>query len=139
MLEVAGRGRRLACCVILVCLALELDAAFAASTGTSRLERVLSVGWTHPGDGATLFALSDKPQPDSLAISASHRDSRKNANIMGTGLFASGIFLCSWGITSWQMKEDQCCPPRNTENVIKIVVGIVLIDAGLVYLLGGAD
>jgi len=132
-------GRRLAVCVTLFCLVLEVNSAIAFSGDASRLERVLNVGWKYPAPVTALFALGDKPQPDSLGIPAARRDGRRNRNIVGTGLFASGLFLSSWGITSWQMKEDQCCPPRNTENVIKIVVGIVLIDAGLVYLLGGAD
>jgi hypothetical protein len=139
MSEWVTGGRRLASCVTLVCLLVEVNSAVALSSNASRLERVLSVGWKHPAPVTALFALGDKPQPDSLGIPAARRDGRKNANIIGTGLFASGLFLCSWGITSWQMKDDQCCPPRNAENVIKIVVGIVLIDAGLVYLLGGAD
>jgi hypothetical protein len=66
-------------------------------------------------------------------------ESSRRSKIIGTSLFASGLFLCSWGITSWQREEDQCCPPRNTENVMKIVVGIVLINAGLIYLIGGSD
>jgi hypothetical protein len=132
-------GRRLTCCVTLFCFLVGVNSEIALSSDASRLERVLNVGWKHPVPATALFALSDKPQPDSLGIPAERRDGSRNANIVGTGLFASGIFLCSWGITSWQMKEDRCCPPRNSENVIKIVVGIVLIDAGLVYLLGGAD
>jgi hypothetical protein len=59
--------------------------------------------------------------------------------IIGGSLFASGIFLCSWGITSWQTSDTQCCPPRNTENVAKIVTGIVLLNAGLIFLLEGSD
>ena len=66
-------------------------------------------------------------------------ESSRRSKIIGTSLFTSGLFLCSWGITSWQRQEDQCCPPRNTENVMKIVVGIVLINAGLIYLIGGSD
>jgi hypothetical protein len=132
-------GRRLASCVTLFCLLVGVNSGTALSGNASRLERVLTVGWKYPAPATALFALSDKPQPDSLGFPVGRRDGRRNANIVGTGLFASGLFLCSWGITSWQMKEDQCCPPRNAENVIKIVVGIVLVDAGLVYLLGGAD
>lgn len=62
-----------------------------------------------------------------------------DARIVGTSLLSSGIFLCSWGIVSWQFEDDQCCPARNTENVLKIIVGVVLVNAGLIYLLGGAD
>jgi hypothetical protein len=72
------------------------------------------------------------------AEEAGDRGSR-NTKIIGCSLFSSGVFLCSWGISSWQLEEDQCCPARNTENVIKIIVGVVMVNAGLVYLLGGAD
>lgn len=65
--------------------------------------------------------------------------SGRNNRIVGTTLFASGIFLCSWGITEWEIQEYQCCPARNTGNVVKIVAGIVLINAGLMYLLGVND
>ena len=65
--------------------------------------------------------------------------SRRNDLIVGTSLFVSGVFLCSWGITEWEIQEYQCCPARNTGNVVKIVAGIVLINAGLTYLLGVND
>ena len=65
--------------------------------------------------------------------------SRRNDRIVGTSLFASGVFLCSWGITEWEIQEYQCCPARNTGNVVKIVAGIVLLNAGLMYLLGVND
>ncbi len=55
--------------------------------------------------------------------------------IAGASLFGSGIFLCSWGITSWETDDTQCCPTNNTQNVIKIVVGVLLLNAGLIYLL----
>ena len=61
---------------------------------------------------------------------------RENSKIVGGSFLASGVFLSGWGIISWQFEEDQCCPTRNTENVLKIVVGVVLINAGLAYLLG---
>ncbi|MGD9141502.1 MAG: hypothetical protein PVJ42_08175 [bacterium] len=57
--------------------------------------------------------------------------------IAGAVMFGSGVFLCSWGIVDWQFSDAQCCPARNTENVAKIVVGVVLINAGLVYLIAG--
>jgi hypothetical protein len=65
--------------------------------------------------------------------------SGRTAKILGSSLLVSGIFLCSWGISSWQVSEYQNCPAENTDNVIKIVVGIVLVNAGLIYLLGGND
>jgi hypothetical protein len=64
---------------------------------------------------------------------------KRQNRLIGGSLFGSGLFLCSWGITSWETSESQCCPTRNTQNVLKIVVGVVLINAGLVYLLGGFD
>lgn len=60
---------------------------------------------------------------------------RKAKRIVGISMFGSGIFLCSWGIASWQVREYQCCPPNNTQNVIKIVAGLLLLNAGLIYLL----
>jgi hypothetical protein len=62
-------------------------------------------------------------------------DEDRTRTIVGTSLFGSGIFLCSWGIASWQTDDTQCCPTNNTQNVIKIVVGLLLLNAGLVYLL----
>ena len=64
---------------------------------------------------------------------------RANAKIVGGSFFGTGVFLCAWGISSWQFKEDQCCPTRNTENILKIIVGVVLVNAGLAYLLGVLD
>jgi len=65
-------------------------------------------------------------------------DSRANT-IVGASLLGSGIFLCSWGIASWEVEEYQCCPARNTGNVVKIIAGVVLINAGLIYLLEVMD
>jgi len=151
-------GRRLASCVTLICLAVELLPAAAAPRPASRLERMVGPGagsglqpasgaWVAPASPATsrdyappiLLASGNETQADSSAAEAGRKGPSRNAKIVGTTLFATGIFLASWGITSWQRDEDQCCPPRNSENVIKITVGIVLIDAGLVYLLGGVD
>jgi hypothetical protein len=61
--------------------------------------------------------------------------SGKAKKIVGVSLLGSGIFLCSWGITSWEVREYQCCPANNTANVIKIVAGILLLNAGLIYIL----
>lgn len=63
--------------------------------------------------------------------------SDRGKKIVGAVMFGSGVFLCSWGIVDWQFSDAQCCPARNTENVAKIVVGVVLINAGLVYLIAG--
>ncbi len=59
----------------------------------------------------------------------------RERKLVGGCFLASGLFLCSWGIISWQVSEYQCCPARNTENVMKIIVGVVFINAGLYYLL----
>ena len=64
-------------------------------------------------------------------------DSGRAKKIAGAVMFGSGVFLCSWGIVDWQTSDTQCCPARNTENVAKIVVGVVLLNAGLVYLIAG--
>ena len=63
--------------------------------------------------------------------------SDRGKKVVGAVMFGSGVFLCSWGIVDWQFSDAQCCPARNTENVAKIVVGVVLINAGLVYLIAG--
>jgi hypothetical protein len=84
--------------------------------------------------------LRDGSAADSLKTPAIvPKGAGRNSKIIGSSCFASGLALCSWGIASWQVREFQDCPPRNTENVIKIVVGVVLINAGLIFLLGGAD
>lgn len=64
-------------------------------------------------------------------------ESGTGKKIAGGIMFGSGILLCSWGILDWQTSDTQCCPARNTENVAKIVVGVVLVNAGLVYLIAG--
>jgi hypothetical protein len=66
-------------------------------------------------------------------------ESKRNDTIVGSSLLVSGLFLCSWGIASWEVEEYQCCPAHNTGNVVKIVAGIVLVNAGLMYLLGVQD
>jgi hypothetical protein len=60
---------------------------------------------------------------------------RRASRIVGVSLLGSGIFLCSWGIVSWEIRDYQCCPANNTGNVVKIVAGVLLINAGLIYLL----
>jgi hypothetical protein len=63
--------------------------------------------------------------------------SERGKKIAGAVMFGSGVLLCSWGIVDWHTDDTQCCPAKNTENVAKIVVGVVLINAGLVYLIAG--
>jgi hypothetical protein len=59
--------------------------------------------------------------------------------IVGSSLIVSGLLMCSWGIASWEVEEYQCCPANNTGNVVKIVAGVMLFNAGLIYLLLGED
>ena len=74
--------------------------------------------------------------PADMEEEAPEESGKRNAKkIMGASLFGSGIFLCSWGIASWQTDDTQCCPTNNTQNVIKIVIGVLLLNAGLIYLL----
>ena len=80
------------------------------------------------------------PEPDGSGLSGDKEDARGSESgkkIAGAVMFGSGVLLCSWGIMDWQTDDTQCCPARNTENVAKIVVGVVLVNAGLVYLIAG--
>jgi len=123
-----GAGRKV---TSLVCAAVLLWSLLPAQLGAvpiSRLDRML-------GD----LGLEARPDSVKVLIASEAEGPNGNTKLIGASLFTSGLFLCSWGIVSWQLKEDQCCPPRNTENALKIIVGIVLIDAGLVYLRGGLD
>jgi hypothetical protein len=63
------------------------------------------------------------------------KDDARVSRIIGVSLLGSGLFLCSWGISAWEVEEYQCCPAHNTGNVVKIVAGVVLLNAGLIYLL----
>lgn len=77
----------------------------------------------------------------SSAKNGSQGDQRGQGSckIVAGSLFVSGLLLCSWGISSWEVEKYQCCPARNTDNVIKIVAGVLLINAGLLYLIEGCD
>lgn len=63
------------------------------------------------------------------------QEDTRTARIIGISLLGSGLFLCSWGIAEWEVEEYQCCPAHNTGNIVKIVAGVVLLNAGLIYLL----
>ncbi len=80
--------------------------------------------------------ISQNTQPDTTEKKASKAHPNR---FVGYTMLGSGLFLSSWGIVSWEMKEYQECPPSNTDNVIKIVAGILLINAALFYLFGGCD
>jgi hypothetical protein len=126
-----GRVRRAASAALLVCLlALLLPAP-----------RVLA--WPY-GVDHSIFYLDSEPDSLSPNIELSRDgegdpsgdpDRSRAKTIVGASLFGSGIFLCSLGITSWETDDTQCCPTNNTQNVVKIVVGVLLLNAGLVYLL----
>jgi hypothetical protein len=140
---VVGRSiRRLAVLAPLVAMLLAgfspllAPGARAADSHRSRLALLVRAGDVEAAADSLKVLV---PGEGSGEGQADTRAERWNAKLIGTTFFASGLFLCSWGIASWQVDEYQCCPPRNTENVIKIVVGVVLLNAGLFYLLGGAD
>jgi len=110
-----------------------------AEGGRSRLALLLGEGGAAGEDVPQADGDSLKVLIPGQARAAEDPGGRASRNLIGGSFFASGLFLCSWGIVSWQMREDQCCPPRNTENALKIIVGVVMINAGLFYFLGGAD
>ncbi len=94
-----------------------------------RLPDVSMVGESSDGGGKGNQVLAGAEEED--------EGSGTGAKIAGAIMFGSGVLLCSWGIVDWQSADTQCCPARNTENVAKIVVGVVLLNAGLVYLIAG--
>ena len=79
----------------------------------------------------------DEPGPrlEGSGVEAKGAPDARASRIIGVSLLGSGLFLCSWGISAWEVEEYQCCPAHNTGNVVKIVAGVVLINAGLIYLL----
>jgi hypothetical protein len=93
------------------------------------------------GVDQTIFAEEPGPQneprpgKEGSAVEAGEAPDSRDSKIIGVSLLGSGLFLCSWGISAWEVEEYQCCPAHNTGNVVKIVAGIVLINAGLIYLL----
>ena len=109
---------------------------------------ISSVGAWPAGVDHSIFADdppegSDEP-PGDFGSGGSGEDDRQEDDstariIVGASLLGSGILLCSWGIASWEVEEYQCCPARNTGNVVKIVAGVVLLNAGLIYLLEVMD
>ncbi len=85
-------------------------------------------------------AAGEDAEPDIVVASGAQGGTEESGTaekVVGGIMFGSGVLLCSWGIVDWQTSESQCCPAHNTENVAKIVVGVVLINAGLVYLIAG--
>jgi hypothetical protein len=107
------------------------------------LHAPIALAWPYGVDHSIFYSDSE---PDSLTPNmeflsdgeddpAGDSDRTRTRTIVGASLFGSGIFLCSWGIVSWQTDDTQCCPTNNTQNVVKIVVGVLLLNAGLVYLL----
>ncbi|MFC1799415.1 hypothetical protein ACFL2Z_00675 [Candidatus Eisenbacteria bacterium] len=126
-----GRVRKAAAYVLLICLLGML------------LPAPLALAWPY-GVDHSIFYLDSEPDSlspnveflkDGQADPSGDPDNGRAKTIVGASLFGSGIFLCSWGIASWETDDTQCCPTNNTQNVIKIVVGVLLLNAGLVYLL----
>ncbi len=97
-----------------------------------RLPDISTVGGSIEGDGMESPVLAGGD-----GDSGEEEASGTGKKIAGAVVFGSGLLLCSWGIVDWQTGDTQCCPARNTENVAKIVVGVVLVNAGLVYLIAG--
>jgi hypothetical protein len=91
------------------------------------------------GTYRSLFPVRDEGDKGGNEAEDQDGPSDRSQRILGCSLLASGLFLCSWGISSWEISEYQCCPARNTYNVVKIVSGVVLLNAGLVYLLDVDD
>ncbi|MGQ9604381.1 MAG: hypothetical protein ACUVUU_09310 [bacterium] len=85
------------------------------------------------------FEIDDSYPSIEQATTQSKALERHPSRFVGYTMLASGLFLSSWGIVSWEIREYQECPPRNTDNVIKIVAGILLINAGLFYIFAGCD
>jgi hypothetical protein len=126
-----GRAGKAASYVLLVCLLGMI------------LPVHVALAWPY-GVDHSIFYLDSEPDSlnpnmeylkDAEAGVSGDDDTNRTRTIVGTSLFGSGIFLCSWGIASWETDDTQCCPTNNTQNVIKIVVGLLLLNAGLVYLL----
>lgn len=126
-----GRAGRLVSWLLLACVPAALMPADTA------------VAWPYGVDHSIFYLDSE---PDSLKPAMELSDGTADAGqggpdrsraktIVGASLFGSGIFLCSWGIVAWQTDDTQCCPTNNTQNVIKIVMGVLLLNAGLIYLL----
>ena len=105
---------------------------------------IQSAGAWPAGVDHSLFAegtgsVEDKPdilfEGDGSKEGSGSGEDQRNSRIIGVTLLGSGLFLCSWGISSWEVEEYQCCPAHNTGNVVKIVAGVILLNAGLIYLL----
>ena len=152
-----GKICKVPCLAIAVCFMASLVPASPRAGGDEgfhnrfpdfMLKHKPGAPWLGPTEAAGVLGdlarfpvrLRDGGGADSLKTPAiAPKGASRNSKIIGGSCFTSGVLLCSWGISSWQVREFQDCPPRNTENVIKIVVGVVLINAGLIFLLGGAD
>jgi hypothetical protein len=123
---------RVFACVLLVALSGS-NAAWAGEMrlpfSIYRLPTVSDI--TEGGDSRDMRAVEDAGEAEEGG------DSETGKKVAGAIMLGSGILLCSWGIVDWQTADTQCCPARNTENVAKLVVGVVLVNAGLVYLIAG--
>ena len=125
---------------------------FGRSAAAVLLVLILSAGTTQGGEvrlpfsryrlpevSAVVEAGGDDENIDRTAVGEEEEGDGSGSaeKFVGAVMFGSGLFLCSWGIVDWQSGDTQCCPARNTENVAKIIVGVVLVNAGLVYLIAG--
>lgn len=126
-----GRLGKAGSAVLIVCLIGVLLAAPRA------------LAWPY-GVDHSIFHLDSEPDSlkpsielsgDGLEGPSGDQDKTGAKRIVGASLFGSGMFLCSWGIVSWETDDTQCCPTNNTQNVVKILTGVLLLNAGLIYLL----
>jgi hypothetical protein len=110
---------------------------FASSAGAwpQGVDPAIFSDGTDPGSG--------KPEPPPQMLDPGEKQdehgSAGTSRVIGISLLGTGLFLCSWGIASWEVREYQCCPAHNTGNVVKIVAGLLVLNAGLIYLLEGHE
>lgn len=135
-------GRVAAACLACLLFYALLPTAALARFPVSLEESLSRRNLDEPADPPPFILLcggDEKQDEDVASDEAARKPSGRSRTIIGGTLLGSGIFLCSWGVTAWEIEEYQCCPARNTGNVVKIVAGVVLINAGLIHLLGDGD
>ncbi|MFH1313800.1 MAG: hypothetical protein ABIJ00_11325 [Candidatus Eisenbacteria bacterium] len=123
---------------VLILLVLHVSLPIGAAAGLPADIRPSVTAWEPDEDLLSPrlpFLGPDGPEADQDKDGEAPRTSK----FVGYSLLVSGISLCVWGIASWEVEEYQCCPARNTGNVVKIVGGVMLLNAGLIYLLSADD